>query len=219
MKKGRPDRLFAPSNSLTVLSFLADSPGRRFLSSEVQKGASLSRAGTYLALRELVRQGLASREEKGKFHLYSVAHDNPLVKQYKILTNIVRLEPILARLRPISLKIVLFGSASRGEDAASSDIDLFILTGDPETAGRILASFSSERKIQPIGLAPAEWADFENKERAFCLEIDRGIILWERTDEPGLRRVREEGNDPAVFPGKSTGVQRARKLRVRLPQG
>ena len=217
MRPSRADRLFAPSNALTVLSFLADSPGRQFLSSEVQEGTSLSRAGTYLALKELVLRALAVREEKGKFHLYSAAHANPLVKQYKVLTNIACLEPVLARLRPISLKIVLFGSASRGEDSPASDIDMFILTEDPETAAKIPASFPVERKIQPIVLAPAEWADFEKREKTFCLEIDRGIILWERTDELGLRRVQEEGEDPAVFQGENAGAQRARKRRVRPP--
>jgi predicted nucleotidyltransferase len=193
MSKKPSSDIFSSSNSMKVLSFLADNPGQEFLSTEIQHGIFSSRAGAYLALKDLVGRRLVIRKERGRFHLYFVEHAHPLVRQFKILKNIVRLEPLLLQLKPLTIKIVLFGSAGRGEDTFSSDIDLFVLAPEPETTAEILASFPIERKIQPIVMAPAELPDFENKNKTFYDEIDRGIILWEEKDGPGVRRMPEEG--------------------------
>jgi predicted nucleotidyltransferase len=215
MRKKSPTDLFQPSNSLKVLSFLADNPGREYLSSEILGSTSMSRAGVYLALQELAAGGLAYKKERGRFHLYSIDHANPMVKQFKALKNTVLLEPLLCRLRPSSIKVILFGSASRGEDSSSSDIDIFILTRDPETIRELITSFSIERKIQPIIIAPTQLFDFREKNTVFWGEIDRGIVLWEEQDEPGISRLSEEGEDKAFFQRKiagrkGTGVRRIR---------
>jgi predicted nucleotidyltransferase len=205
MRKGSLIDLFLPSNSLRVLSFLADNPGQEFLGSEIQGATSLSRAGVYLALQELVARGLANKTERGRFHLYSVDPAHPLVKQFKVLKNVVLLEPVLSRLRPSSIKVILFGSASRGEDSASSDRDIFVLTRDPETIRELITSFSCGRKIQSVVVAPAQWPDFRAKNAIFWGEIDRGIVLWEEQDEPGVSRLSEEGEDSAVLKRKIPG--------------
>jgi len=207
--------IFLPSNSLRALAFMVDNPNQEFLGSEIQDATSLSRAGVYLALQELVARGLAYKKERGRFHLYSIDHADPMVKQFKVLKNTVLLEPLLCRLRPSSIKVILFGSASRGEDSSSSDIDIFILTRDPETIRELITSFSIGRKIQPIIIAPTQLFDFREKNTVFWGEIDRGIVLWEEQDEPGISRLSEEGEDKAFFQRKiagrkGTGVRRIR---------
>lgn len=92
------------------------------------------------------------------------------------------LEPLILDIQALSTRVTLFGSASRGEDTASIDIDLFILSKDPENIRGSLASFETDRKIQPIILTPAEWPDFKERERVFFEEIERGIVLWEEKD-------------------------------------
>jgi predicted nucleotidyltransferase len=219
MGRKRAEGIFTTSNSLRVLGYLAEHPGEEFLSSEVQQETRLSRAGAYLALKNLVGRGFAVKKERGRFHLFAVDHANPLVKQFKVLKNVASLEPLLLRLRPQAVKIVLFGSAGRGEDTFGSDLDLFILTRDPETAAEVLASFTSEKKIQPVVLTPAERPDFEQKERIFCGEIDRGIVLWEETDGAGIPGLPEEREDPAVLQRKSARVKGVGGRRVRSPKG
>lgn len=215
MRKKSPTDLFQPSNSLKVLSFLADNPGREYLSSEILGPISMSRAGIYLALQELVARGLADKKERGRFHLYSVEHAHPLVKQFKVLKNTALLEPLLSRLSPSAIKIILFGSAGRGEDSSSSDIDIFVLTRDPEIIRELITSFSCRRTIQPVIVVPAQWAAFREKNTVFWGEIDRGIVLWEEQDEPGVLRLSEEGEDKAFFQRKITGRKRTRVRRIR----
>lgn len=182
MKNRSLERIFEATSSLKVLTFLAKNPGQEFLSSEIQMAVAVSRAGAYLALQELVRARFVIRTEKGRFHLYSVNHENPIVRQFKILISAMLLEPLILKIRARSLRIILYGSASRGEDTASSDIDLFILTKDPEKTRELLASFETDRKIQPIILTPAEWPDFKEREKVFFEEIEKGIVLWEEKD-------------------------------------
>jgi predicted nucleotidyltransferase len=194
--------VFASSNVLIVLSFLAEHAGEEFLSSEIRQATKLSRAGVYLAGRDLVAKNLVSRIEKGRFHLYSVKPDHPIVRQFKILKNIAALESLLEKMRPAAQKIVLFGSAARGEDLASSDIDIFFLTLVPEKIRSLLASYTGARKIQSIVLAPSEWSEFKDREPVFVEEIERGIALWEVRDESGLHRMPEEREDQRIFPRK-----------------
>jgi hypothetical protein len=210
MKNTPLTALFQPTNALKVLAFLADHPGRAFLSSEILGALSMSRAGVYLALQELIEGGLAFRMARGRFHLYSIDPALLQVKLFKALQNAVLLEPLRARLIGTSIKIILFGSASRGEDSSSSDIDVFILTRDPEKTRGILSSFSCARTIQPIVVVPAEWGGFREKNKVFWGEIDRGLVLWEEHDESGLSGLPAEGEGQAVLQGKIPGSKRAR---------
>lgn len=213
-KRPRTD-LFQPSNPLKVLSFLADDPGREYLGSEILAATSMSRSGVYLALQELVARGLADKRERGRFHLYSVDPTYPLVKQFKVLKNTVLLQPLLSLLRPLSVKVILFGSSGRGEDLSSSDIDIFILARDPETIRELIASFSCRRTIQPVIVVPAEWPAFQERESVFADEISRGIVLWEESDEPGVSRMSEERENTPFFKRKSPGRKRTRIRRIR----
>ena len=182
MKKKSAINIFNSTNALKILSFLAENPGKDFLGNEIQNAASLSRVGTYLALKDLTKQGLVIKTQKGKFFIYSLAHDDPTAKQFKILSNILYLKPVMAKLTPNSKKIILYGSASRGEDFSDSDIDLFVLSNDPAQAKEILNTANLKRKIQAIVMSPVELSTNKEKNKVFYAEVDRGIILWEKKE-------------------------------------
>ena len=174
--------IFTATNSLKILSFLVDNPGREFLGSEIQKATSISRAGVYLALRELIKQKLVIKTFKGKFLIYSVAYENPVVRQFKVLKNILFLQPIILKLKSSAKKIILYGSASRGEDSPDSDIDFFVLSKEPEETRAILSSLKLKRKIQAVVKSPSEWTEFKDKEKVFYEEVNRGIIIFEEKE-------------------------------------
>ena len=174
--------IFTATSSLKILSFLVDNPGREFLGSEIQKAISISRAGVYLALRELIKEKLVIKTLKGKFLLYSIAYENPVVKQFKVLKNILFLQSIVSKLKSSAKKIILYGSASRGEDSPDSDIDLFVLSKEPPETKGILSSLKLKRKIQAVVKSPSEWAEFKDKEKVFYEEVNRGITLFEEKE-------------------------------------
>jgi len=127
MKTKKNSGIFNATNSLKVLSCLADYPEKEFSGSELQKFIGISRGGVYLALSELKRQNLISIAKRGKFLFYSLAYDEPVIKQFKVLRNVLSLHQLIAKLKPSSRKIVLFGSFSRGENDSISDVDLFVV--------------------------------------------------------------------------------------------
>ncbi|MCM8771329.1 MAG: nucleotidyltransferase domain-containing protein, partial [Candidatus Omnitrophica bacterium] len=119
---------------------------------------------------------------RGKVIFYRLVYDDPVIKQFKILKNLVALRPIVSKLKPFSRKIILYGSHSRGENDSSSDIDLFIISKDPEATKDIISSIKSKQKLQTVIKTQAELANFKESEKVFMQEVERGIVLWEEKE-------------------------------------
>jgi len=181
MGRKKTSGIFNVTNSQKVLDFLAFNPGEEFLSSEIQKAASISRAGVYFALKELAKEGLVSKRKKGKIIFYSVIYNDSAIKQFKVLQNVLMLRPLILKLKPSSKKIVLYGSVSRGENSPSSDIDLFILSKEPDETKKAISLAKSKLKMQTVIKTPSELADFKKDEKVYYNEVERGIVIWEET--------------------------------------
>ena len=102
---------------------------------------------------------------------------------FKIFINIVEMEGLIEKIKPHSRKIVLFGSASRGEDTWDSDLDLLVITPLSDMVGELLRKEEVNRNISPIILSSVELARLREKDRAFFDEMEKGIILWRDKDE------------------------------------
>ena len=166
-----------------VLSFLAEDSHREFLAFEIQKDTGLSKAGVYRALDELVYRQLIKKHKRGRFVLYAAIADNCVLRQFKVLKTVIFLKKLVQQLKASSRKIIFFGSAARGEDREDSDLDLLIVSKDPEVTEKIVANFKSKRKIQPVVKTSAQLAQLEEKNKEFFNEINSGIALWEEGDE------------------------------------
>jgi predicted nucleotidyltransferase len=146
----------------------------------IQSLAEISKAGTYLALKVLISQGLVNSYKNGQV-LYKANLDHLIVKQFKIFGAIFKIYPLIEQISPLSDKIILFGSVSRGEDLPDSDIDLFIISRNKDELNKLINSTSE--KIKAIIKTPIESKDFSKKEPTFYSEIARGIILFDKNDE------------------------------------
>ncbi len=177
--KDRPAILLS-TNTLKVLSFLAENIGSNYTAGELLEQVAISKSGVYLALDQLLGLGLINKSQRGKFILYSAKYEDPFIRQLKVLVNISRLKPLLSRLQSLTLSIRLFGSAGRGEDHPESDIDLFILTASSEPVKKTISSAKLGKRIQAIIKTPSEWADLKGADPVFRHEIENGITLWER---------------------------------------
>jgi predicted nucleotidyltransferase len=174
--------IFGATNSLKVLSYLTQHPGKEFLNSEIQKATLASRAGVYLTLKELVRQNLVAQERRGRLIFYRIVYDDVAIRQFKILKNVFALRSVVSKLKPSSRKIMLYGSYSRGENDPSSDIDLFILSKDPYVTKNEISSLKTKQKIQAVVKTSSEFAGLKEIEKVFMQEVERGIVLWEEKE-------------------------------------
>jgi predicted nucleotidyltransferase len=179
MPKKRPENTFIATNTLKVLSYIVDNPGEEFLCGEIQKATSISRAGVYLAVKDLEKAGFISKCKKGKQLFYTASYNDPVIKQFKVLKNVIGLRSLVSKLKDSCKSIRLYGSASRGENDPKSDIDLFILTQSPEEVKETIISMGMRFKIQAVIKTPAEFSEQKEKESVYYREVDRGITLWE----------------------------------------
>jgi len=150
---------------------------------EIKKASQLSKAAIHLILDKLFKLNLLERDQKGKTYLYRVNSASNIfciLGQFKVLNNLINIFPLLKKIIPISEKIILFGSASRGEDLKDSDIDLFVVTHDVKEISKLIKKYSIDRKIQLIIRTPIDYIKLEKTDSIFYNEINSGIVIWEK---------------------------------------
>jgi len=162
-----------------VLSFLLNHPSRSYMEKEIVKATKVSKSAVNEALKELAKDKLVLQEKKGRMSFYSVDLNDPVIRRLKCTENVSLLKPLVEQLKKISQKIILFGSFAEGTNIEESDIDLFVLSNQPDIVQRIIQKSSLAEKIQPVIKKPAEFIGFDKKKPLFYQEIERGIILWE----------------------------------------
>jgi predicted nucleotidyltransferase len=90
---------------------------------------------------------------------------------------------IVAEMRPE--RVILFGSAARGEAGEDSDIDLVVIADAPgsffDRIGQVMNLYRGHREINVLAYTPAEWQQMVAEERSFILTvIAEGRVLYQR---------------------------------------
>jgi predicted nucleotidyltransferase len=169
-----------------VLGFLTLHQDASFYDKEVSEKTGVSRGMTNMILRQFFDAGLLEREKRGRMWFYTLS-TNPLFKYYRVYENLVNLEDLVKALKPISQRIILFGSTAKGEDTAESDIDIFILATRKDEALKAIREYDIEREIKPVLQTPSEYAVSRKKDKAFYDEVAKGIVLLNK--EPDEQRL------------------------------
>lgn len=168
------------TNKQKVLAFLLEHSDKKFYDREVSNLSGVSKAGTNFALRELHNEGLIKREKKGRMYFYYIDTKDPIVKQLKITQNIAKLSPLLKKLEPLSIKIILYGSAAKGQNTEESDFDIFILTRETDKIKSIIFRSPLRKKIQYVAQTPNKYAKLKKENPVFNKEISEGLTLWQK---------------------------------------
>ncbi len=113
-----------------VLQQFFDFPRKAFLIRELSRNIKLSVPSVRLHIKALLAEGLIILDKNGLYPSFRAARENPLFKLLRSQNIVLRLHQtgvlnVIERAAYPSC-IVLFGSASRGEDTEESDIDLFL---------------------------------------------------------------------------------------------
>lgn len=181
--------VFIKSTEQKILSLFAMNPDRPFYGREISKKLKISLGAVHAALRSLEKRGILDSQHVGKTKLYRLVAPNPIIHSFMVLNALLVLEPLIEALKDISRRVILFGSYATGSFAASSDLDLFIVSREKEKILRIIESFKrkSGLDIRPIIKDQVEWMKLERGSPEFFDELRRGIILWEKpVGESGL---------------------------------
>ena len=167
------------TNAQKILSFLIKNPDKEYFDRQISKLTGISRAGTNFALRDLAKQGVLLRERRGRMYFYKVPSNDIFIRYLKILQNIVTLHPLIKKLKKFSLKIILYGSAAKGENHSDSDIDIFIITRNIKKVEKIIFKDKLREKIQYIAYTPLDFVKSKKSNPIFYKEVGKGIILWQ----------------------------------------
>ena len=107
-----------------------DFPSKSFQMRELSRKIKLAQPSVIKHLKALVKAGFLVKEKKGIYPTFRANRDDEIFKLYKRCNLLYRIQQgrLLEHIWDCCLPdaIVLFGSASKGEDLKESDIDLFV---------------------------------------------------------------------------------------------
>ncbi|MBU1575731.1 MAG: nucleotidyltransferase domain-containing protein [Candidatus Edwardsbacteria bacterium] len=170
--------LFWESALQKVLLYLARHSQTEFYGREAAVRSGVGKSAANYALRRLADLGWVTVRSSGRMKHYRAVPDHPAVCQVKITDTVMGLEGFLKKLRPLAVKIVLYGSAALGQDQEDSDVDVMVISNQPDAARRAALIFAP--KIQTVVKDPVEWAGMQKSGEIFYREIERGIMLWQK---------------------------------------
>jgi predicted nucleotidyltransferase len=169
-----------------VLSLLAKFSDQEFYEREVSRKLGISTGSANRALNELYSSGAVKRRREGKMYFYSIDSSNTAFTEFKKMVTLLLIEPLVGELKKISSRIILYGSCALGTDNSDSDLDLFVVANSKEDVLNVISGFTFPRgfeniHIQSVIKTPVELLEGGESERTFMEEVERGIVLWERT--------------------------------------
>ena len=164
---------------LTIMKFLIENKGE-FHVREIARKTDLSLGFVSRVLRELHKERLISVRRKGRMTLYNIEANNPIVKQIKILFTVMKIYPLIKRISSFSRRVILFGSAARGENVPESDIDLFVISKETPQVRTVVDKFPD---IVPIIMGSPEFNRLKSADPALYEQVNRGVVLWEQSEQ------------------------------------
>ena len=170
--------LYSKTN-MKLLTFLVRKKNEMY-EREISRSSGLSIGAVNQGLGELTGEEILSRKKKGRMYFYTVNHENPVVKQFKVFLTVFELSPLFRKIRDQSDRIVLYGSCAFGDDFEDSDIDILILTREKDIIKKKTNSFGAQlsRKISASIMNSSEWLTTKKKDNVFYNEVNKGIELW-----------------------------------------
>ena len=163
-----------------VLDYLLQNPEKEHRDTEISLIVrSAKKSAINVALRRLAAQGFITRRLLGR-QAFNKLNESPFITHLKIISNIVAIQDLTDKLKPICSKIVLFGSRAEGAHTSESDFDIFIVTSEREKINKLIRRSMLEERIQLVSKTPEEMLTFDKDQPALRKEIKKGIILWEK---------------------------------------
>lgn len=172
------DKMNLKPLATAILVHISRSPGKEFYVREVARATGGSLGGCHKALKELDGLGLVKSRISGRNLYYKVEETNPAISHFKIFANLLELKALVDILSVASSKVLLFGSCAAGTDTLESDIDIMIVTDEPNRVHALVKSVSMSRKIQAVIFTPGQLMLSMEKDPAFHREVDKGIVLY-----------------------------------------
>lgn len=160
-----------------ILKTLLQTPERELYAQEIAKDVSCSKASTSGILASFTAKKMVIVHTRGRMKFYRINTASPDVKSFAIQRALRTVQSLTERVKQVSSKVILFGSASRGEQTADSDLDLLIVTTDKTAVKERIRKSVSRIQVNAIVKTPSEWSEMEVRNPELYYEIKNGITL------------------------------------------
>ncbi len=173
------DELLGKRIAMKTLFFFLANPTTKFSQVELRKRIKLAKATATKWLKEMEKYNLIGVEKIGLTKLYGLNRENPIVKQLKILNNLLSLQGIKNLASKVGVGAYLYGSGARGEDVEDSDIDVVIIGKiRREQIIQDINKISTKlrRKVKIEIFSQMEWSQLAKKDPAFYERVEKDKI-------------------------------------------
>lgn len=174
--------LFGEKNFVKLLFFFLENPTTEFVQRELRNKLKLTKTTLIKWLSLLEKKELILKSQKFP-KTYVLNRKKGIVKQIKILNNILKLRQIKELSEKYDIEAYLYGSAARGEDVEDSDIDLLLIGKIKkediiQEINRLSEKTGKKIKIQIF--SPIQWSEMAEKDKAFYerAEKDKIDLKW-----------------------------------------
>lgn len=171
--------LFTPVQQ-RVLGLLFGQPDRRFQSNELIRLAASGTGAVHRLLTRLADVGLVTVERIGNQKHYQANRESPVFTELHglIVKTSGLVAPLRAALAPLANRIraaFVYGSIAKGQDRATSDIDLMVIADKLEYADvfSVLQTTEAElaRIVNPNVMSVAEWRRKRSQASGFVSRV------------------------------------------------
>ena len=160
-----------------ILTFLRERPEQELYAQEIVAAVRCSKASASNILAAFSAKKMTLVRTRGHMKFYHINSKHPDVKIFALQQAMKAVKPISEKLKRKSTKIILFGSASRGEQTTSSDLDILVVTTEKTAVRNILNGNTTRLPVNAILKTPSEWSEMEVREPELYHEIKSGITL------------------------------------------
>jgi predicted nucleotidyltransferase len=169
---------------MKILFSILDGMESEIYEREISRKVGVSIGAVNQALKAFTELKILGVKKKGRMNLYTANMWNPLVRQLKVLFNVMKIYDFLGEMREKTQKIVLFGSASEGMNTRKSDIDLFVITKHKDKVLTSVRRLEAEldTRIDAVIAEPDRIADFKRENKELYEQISCGIKLWDENE-------------------------------------
>jgi len=121
-----------------ILQEFFDFPRKNFQMRELSRRTEIAQPSVINHLKELLKENLIIKEKKSIYPTFRANREDDMFKIYKKMDLLLRLKQtgLLDHIYDSCLPdtMILFGSASKGEDIEESDIDIFVQAPEKKLA-------------------------------------------------------------------------------------
>ncbi|MCY4451595.1 MAG: nucleotidyltransferase domain-containing protein [Immundisolibacterales bacterium] len=188
------DALFTTTQQ-RLLALLFGQPSRSFFATELMELTGSGSGAVQRELKRLTSSGLVDTTRIGRQKHYQANPESPVFEELRglIIKTVAVAQPIRDALAPLADRVALalvYGSAARGNDTASSDIDLLLVSDrlalEDVYSALIPVESKLNRSIHPTLYTSEEYARRKSAGSGFLANVLGGdhLVLIGGMDEP-----------------------------------